>query len=386
MFYAHALNLVFPLANAFYTGPLAGGAAVKAGQNAQVQASGKEEAGEHCVQVGTSGKEEAGDAAGDRQWMSLGEVRCDGATVTLEVNYNGKAAEAVKGDGPARFMLALENWDMKPVIVKRTKTLAVFSVVPQTAWPPRALSTKAEYITGKLGRSAINPSLQCLASCGILNKNSSPDSLVRKWALHVGKEAHGAQASPVECLTANTCPPSVRKMLNSLAEEGGSTPTRERMAAHARTLCLQLFANSRANSVALVTLASTGKQIDLKKGLLKGRWDFEPSSLTEAVIVLVAGNCRVRSGGAGFNISSLKHTWGEGAMELSGVARCNLGGSTLTSQCLIHGRWWEFREGRAQTVKSATTGDGVVFVYTRGKCPPACFHCGDTACKGKCEV
>jgi hypothetical protein len=349
----------------FYTGPLAGGAAMKAGQNAQVQASGKEEAGEHCVQVGTSGKEEAGDAAGDRQWMSLGEVRCDGATVTLEVKYKGKAAEAVKGDGPARFRLALENWDMKPVIVKQTKTLAVFSVVPQTAWPPRALSTKAEYITGKLG-SAINPSLQCLASCGLLNENNSPDSHVRRWALYVGKEAHGAQASPVECLTAYTCPPSVRNMLLSLPEDGGST--RGRMVAYARALCLQVFVNSRGGGVALVTLC-TGKKISMNRDLLEGRWDFQ-SDKTEAVVVLVEGNCRVEGGGAGFNLSSLQPTLGEGVMRLSGVARCELGGGGLVSQCFIHGRWWEFREGRAQTIKSAKTADGAVFVYTKVTPPP----------------
>ena len=158
-------------------------------RNAQVESSGKEEAGEHNTQIGTSGKEEAGDAAGDRQWMSLGEARCDGATVTLKVQYQGKAAKAVKGNGPGRFVLALKNWNTKPAIVKQIKSFAVFGVVPQAAWPPRALSTKAEYITEKLGRSAINPSLQCLASCGILNKNSSPDSLVRKWALHVGKRS-----------------------------------------------------------------------------------------------------------------------------------------------------------------------------------------------------
>jgi hypothetical protein len=346
------------------------------GTKAQVEDPGKEETGEHNAQVETSGKEEAGDPAGDRQWMSLGEVLCDGDTVTLEVKYRPKAAQA----GPV--MLALENWNMNPVIVRQTKRTVALCVVPQAAWPPRSLSSKTEGISGNLG-SAVVPPLQCLASCGLLNENNSPDSHVRRWALHVGKEARGAQASPVECLTVNTCPPSVRNMLNALAEEGGSASTRERMAAHARALCLQLFGNSRENNVALVTLTCTGKQIDLKKGLLKGRWDFEPNSLTEAVVVLVAGNCRVHSGGAGFNISSLKPTWGEGAMELSGVARSDLRGA-LASQCLIYGRWWEFREGRAQTVKSATTSDGVVFVYTRGKCPPACFfNCGNTACKGK---
>jgi hypothetical protein len=335
---------------AFYTGPLADGAAVNSGQNAPVEASGKEEAGERNAQVGTSGKEEAGDAAGDRQWMSLGEILCDGTTVTLEL----------KGRSLHPATLVLKDCNMNPVVVRQTKYTAAVCVVPEAAWPPRVLSAKTEDIPGMSG-SLIAPPLQCLASCGLLNGNNSLDSLVQKWARYVGKEAHGARASPVECLTVRACPPSVRSMLSSLAEEGGSTL--KRMVACARAWCLQLFANSPTNRVALVTLC-TGKRISMNRDLLEGRWELECGSPVEAVVVLVEGSNRVQGGGAGFNLSSLKPTWGEGAMKLSGVARCELGGA-MVSQCLIHGRWWEFREGRVRTVKSAKTADGVVFVYTR---------------------
>jgi hypothetical protein len=128
---------------------------------------------------------------------------------------------------------------------------------------------------------------------------------------------------------------------------------------------MHLFVNSPTNSVALVTLC-TGKRISMNRDLREGRWEFGCGSPVEAVVVLVEGSNRVEGGGAGFNLSSLKPTWGEGAMKLSGVARCELGG-VLATQCFIHGRWWEFREGRAQTVKSAKTADGAVavFVYTR---------------------
>jgi hypothetical protein len=225
------------------------------------------------------------------------------------------------------------------------------------------LSGRTKGIPGKSGCPVVPP-LQCFASCGLLNGNNSPDSQVQKWAQYVGKEAHGARASPVECLTVNACPQSVINVLSSLAEEGGST--RERMVACARSLCMHLFVNSPTNSVALVTLC-TGKRISMNRDLLEGRWDFEPDSPVEAVLVLVEGSNRVEGGGAGFNLSSLKPAWGEGKMRLSGVARCELEGGALVSQCFVHGRWWEFREGRVRTVKSAKTADGVVFVYTREK-------------------
>ena len=297
---------------------------MKGEQNAQVEASGKEEAGEHNAQVETSGKEEASDTAGEHQWMSFGEISSDGVAVTLEVKFISKAAQAVAGTGFDRFALALNNWGMTPVIVKKSNRSVVFHVAPHAAWPPRPLSTKTEGISGKVASASVT-SLQCFASCGLLNGNNSPDSHVRQWALHVGKEAHGALASPVECLTADSCPTAIRGMLSSVAGES----SRECVVSCARALCVQLFANSRANSVGLVTLTCTGKQIDMKSGLLKGRWDFESGSPAEAVVVLVTGNCRVRGGGADFNLSSLKPTW-EGAMRLSGVARCELGGG---------GRW-----------------------------------------------
>jgi hypothetical protein len=334
------------------------------GTKAQVEDSGKEEAGEHNAQVETSGKEEAGDPAGDRQWMSLGEVLCDGDTVTLEVKFKTKSAQAVTGTGPDRFTIALKNGGMNPVIVKHCSRSVVFHVVPHAAWPPRPLSSKTEDISGKVASASV-ASLQCFASCGLLNGNNSPNSHVRRWALHVGKQAHGALASPVECLTADACPPAIRGMLSSTS----SGSSRECVVSCARALWVQVFANSRPSSVGLVTVTCTGKQIDMKSGLLKGRWEFESGGPAEAVVVLVTGNCRVRGGGADLHLSSLKPTWGEGAMRLSGVARCEVGGGALVSQCLIHGRWWEFEEGRAQTIKSAKTTDGVVFVYTRVSTP-----------------
>ena len=130
---------------------------MKGEQNAQVEASGKEEAGEHNAQVETSGKEEAGDAAGSRQWMSFGGICCDGVTVTIEVNFQTKAALAVTGTGPGRFMIVLQNWDMNPVIVKQGKKSAVFSVVPKEAWPPRALSSKTEGAKEKFASAIIAP-------------------------------------------------------------------------------------------------------------------------------------------------------------------------------------------------------------------------------------